>query len=99
MPGVRLHQIRSDLSLYLLRGTKSEKERSMRRKTVQLVVILVLVLLTAPLTAHVQPPTKVYRIGYLRGGTAYDAEDEAFQQRLRELGYTEGQNLVIEARF
>jgi putative ABC transport system substrate-binding protein len=40
----------------------------------------------------------VYRIGYLRGGGGYNAEDEAFKQRLQELGYTEGQNLVIEAR-
>jgi putative ABC transport system substrate-binding protein len=71
----------------------------MRRKTIRLVVMLALVLLTAPLVAYAQPSTKVYRIGYLRGGTGYGAEDEAFKQRHRELGYTEGQNLVIEARF
>jgi len=61
--------------------------------------MLALFLLTAPLAGHAQPSTKVYRLGYLRGGIGYDAEDEAFKQRLRELGYTEGQNLVIEARF
>jgi hypothetical protein len=54
---------------------------------------------TAPLTAHAQPSTKVYRIGYLRGGFGYGAEDEALTQCLRELGYAEGQNLVIEARY
>jgi len=73
----------------------------MRRKTVRLVVMLALVLLTAPLTAYAQPATKVYRIGSVRGQTASAgaSENAAFTQRLRELGYTEGQNLVIEWRF
>jgi putative ABC transport system substrate-binding protein len=85
--------------LCLLRGTTSEKEMTVRRKTMRLVGMLALVLLTAPLIAYAQPATKVYRLGYLRGGTGYGAEDEAFKQRLRKLDYTEGQNLVIEARF
>jgi putative ABC transport system substrate-binding protein len=74
---------------------------TMRRKTVRLVGILALVLLTTPLVAHAQAPTKVYRIGYGRPDTASATASEtaAFTQRLRELGYTEGQNLVIEARF
>jgi putative ABC transport system substrate-binding protein len=73
----------------------------MGRKTVRLVVMLALVLFTAPLAAHAQPATKVYRIGFVRPSTASAnaAENEAFIQRLRELGYTAGQNLVIEARF
>jgi ABC-type sugar transport system substrate-binding protein len=73
----------------------------MRRKTVRLVVMLALVLLTVPLAADAQPATKVYRIGFVRLTTASAnaSENEAFTQRLRELGYTEGQNLVIEARF
>ena len=61
--GVRLHQRRRDLSLGLLRDTTSEKEMPMRRKTVRLVGILALVLLTAPRAVHAQAPTKVYRIG------------------------------------
>ena len=50
---------------------------------------------------HAQPATKVYRIGSVRGQTASAgaSESAAFTQRLRELGYTEGQNLVIEWRF
>jgi hypothetical protein len=72
-----------------------------RRKTVRLVVMLALVLLAAPLAPHAQPWTKVYRIGYVRGGTgsAAASESEAFTRGLRELSYTAGQNLVIEARF
>ncbi|HSX81514.1 MAG TPA: ABC transporter substrate-binding protein, partial [Candidatus Saccharimonadia bacterium] len=73
----------------------------MRRKTVQLIEMLVFGLLTAPCAAHAQPATKVYRIGYVKIGTAAATPswDEAFKQRLQELGYTEGQDLVIEARF
>jgi putative ABC transport system substrate-binding protein len=74
---------------------------TMWRKTVRLVVMLALVLLTAPLAANAQPATKVYRIGFVRPGTASATafSNEPFTQRLRELGYTEGQNLVIEWRF
>ena len=73
----------------------------MRRKTMRLVVMLAFALLTVPLAAHAQPATKVYRIGSVRGQTASASASEsvAFTQRLRELGYTEGQNLVIEWRF
>jgi len=71
----------------------------MRCKTVRLVVMLALVLLTAPLAATAQPSAKVYRIGYLSNLSGYGSQGEAFTQRLRDLGYTEGQHLVIEARF
>jgi putative tryptophan/tyrosine transport system substrate-binding protein len=49
------------------------------------------------------PPAaaRVYRIGFLKGGPV-DAEDvlliAAFRQGLSDLGYVEGQNLVIEER-
>ena len=51
--------------------------------------------------AQAQQPAKVPRIGYL-GGTspaAYAGRIEAFRQGLRELGYVEGKNLVIERRY
>ena len=53
----------------LPRDTSSEKEMLMQRKIVRLVVMLALVLLTAPLTAYAPPATKVYRIGSVRGQT------------------------------
>ena len=67
--------------------------------TIVLLITLALGLLVAPLVAHAQPPPKMYRIGYIVGTGGWDATGEAFKQRLRELGYTEGQNLIIEARF
>jgi putative ABC transport system substrate-binding protein len=47
-----------------------------------------------------QQPTKVPRIGYLTAGSlsAISARIEAFRQGLRELGYVDGKNIVIEWR-
>jgi putative ABC transport system substrate-binding protein len=45
---------------------------------------------------------KIPRIGFLSGGsptTTSPARYEAFRQRLRELGYVEGKNIVIEYRW
>jgi len=57
-------------------------------------------LLAAPLAAEAQPAGKVYRIGMLeRTSPATNAANlEAFRRGLRELGYVEGKNLVIEYR-
>lgn len=54
-----------------------------------------------PLVAHAQPPTKVALIGYLGFGTpaATATRVEAFRAGLREVGYVEGKNLVIEFRW
>jgi putative ABC transport system substrate-binding protein len=49
--------------------------------------------------AEAQQTKKVYRLGVLTNRAGTDALDEAFQQRLHELGYIEGQDIVIERRF
>jgi putative ABC transport system substrate-binding protein len=59
-------------------------------------------LFAAPLAAEAQPAGKVARIGYLVYGPLESPETrvilEAFRQGLRERGYVEGQNIVIEYR-
>ncbi len=44
-------------------------------------------------------PGKVYRIGFLRAGPPPAAWVEAFKQGLREQGYVEGRNVVVEFRY
>ena len=66
-----------------------------------LAAIFVVALLAAPLAADAQPAGKVHRIGFLGGGSATGdpRTREAFREGLRELGWVEGQNVVIEYRF
>jgi len=53
----------------------------------------------APLAAEAQQAAKVARIGYLVTNLAGNPHhNEAFLQGLRDLGYVEGRNLVIEYR-
>ena len=58
-------------------------------------------LLGAALTAHAQPVAKIYRLGYLSAGAATGNPRlvEVFRQRLRELGWVEGQNIAIDYRW
>jgi putative tryptophan/tyrosine transport system substrate-binding protein len=61
---------------------------------------LALAVLTAPLAARAQPLGKVYRIGILETIPAAQnaANLDGLRKGLRELGYVEGRNLVIEYR-
>jgi putative tryptophan/tyrosine transport system substrate-binding protein len=60
-------------------------------------VVVLTVSLIAPLAAEAQQAPKVPRIGYLSLGPA--APPDVFVQRLRELGYSDKQNVAIEYRF
>src|SRR5207245_196763 len=49
--------------------------------------------------AQAQQSKTVYRIGFLSPGASISTPSvEAFQQGLRDFGYVEGQNIVIEYR-
>jgi len=69
-------------------------------RAIPLIVIVVLTILMAPLATHAQAPAKISRVGWLDDGMRADKAHlrEAFLQGLRDLGYVEGQNLVIEHR-
>ncbi|HEV2055180.1 MAG TPA: ABC transporter substrate-binding protein [Methylomirabilota bacterium] len=57
------------------------------------------VLLVAPFAAEAQQAAKISRIGYLASNLAASPHmNEAFRQGLRDLGYVEGRNVVIEYR-
>ena len=58
-------------------------------------------LLALSFPAEAQQPARIPRIGILIPTSAsfISARLEAFRQRLRELGYVEGKNIVIEYRY
>ena len=57
--------------------------------------------LAAPLAAFAQQSAKIYRIGFLGAASAsgYASQVEALRAGLRDLGYVEGKNIVIEFRW
>ena len=68
-------------------------------------MILVLCLFLGPLPSAAQGAARIYRIGFLAFGPPPASPVPptfpfvAFSQTLRELGYVEGQNLVVETRW
>src|SRR5262245_48205043 len=54
-------------------------------------------------SAEAQQARKVYRVGYLSPASATTSiparSNEVYRQRLRELGWNEGQNFLMEYRF
>jgi putative tryptophan/tyrosine transport system substrate-binding protein len=71
----------------------------MSRRVIAFICLLTAVFLHTGLTGA-QQPTKVPRIGYLAANSLSDnaARIKGFRQGLRELGYVEGKNIVIEWR-
>ena len=71
----------------------------MRKKVIGFALSAVLFALCLP--ADAQQPSKIPRIGYLTAGgdpRTPGPEVEVFRQGLRDLGYLEGKNIVIEYR-
>jgi putative ABC transport system substrate-binding protein len=67
------------------------------RKAAAPSILVIVVLLAVAVIAEAQQPKKVPRIGYLSlTGSAISVE--AFRQGLRDLGYVEGKNILIEYR-
>jgi ABC-type uncharacterized transport system substrate-binding protein len=74
----------------------------MKRRT--FIELTALTIVAAPYAAEAQREAKVARIGWLDAGSTPSAGAPsgalaAFEQRLKELGYVPGRNLVIERRF
>jgi putative ABC transport system substrate-binding protein len=56
-------------------------------------------ILAAPLGVEAQQAGKVWRIGVLQFGSPTEASTQVLRGALRDLGYVEGQNIVIEDRM
>jgi putative ABC transport system substrate-binding protein len=64
-------------------------------------VLALLAFVAAPVASFAQQQGKVWRIGFLgvTSASGYVSELEAIRGRFRDLGYTEGRNIVIEYRW
>ena len=64
-------------------------------------LILAVVCVSTPLVAIAAPPQKIFRIGALNGSTLAQTTHmfNAFREGLREHGFVEGENVVIEYRW
>ena len=67
----------------------------------KMIVCLVAATLLSASFVEAQQPTKVPRIGFLNAlfPTTNPARIEAFRQGLRDVGYVEGKNIIIEFRY
>src|SRR5215813_1178496 len=83
-------------------GKRSEARGAKKnvKKRITLWLLATLFLANVSL-AEAQQTTKIPRIGYLATApaSAITARVKAFRQGLRELGYVEGKNIVIEQRY
>ena len=74
----------------------------LRKVLLALCLVLSIFSMTAPLAAEAQKSAKVYRIGWLSPESAADAVAasllDTFKKELHDLGYIEGQNIVIDVR-
>jgi putative ABC transport system substrate-binding protein len=69
------------------------------KKAAVLSILMAVAVLAAGVTAEAQQPNNVPRIGYLRAERAPEVDIEGFRKGLREHGYLEGKNIVVEYRW
>src|SRR5262252_1586339 len=71
----------------------------MKKHTWLLRLVLASGLACIPLATNAQEAAKLHRLGWLGNFSATAPVYDGFRQGLRELGYVEGKNIVIEARW
>jgi putative ABC transport system substrate-binding protein len=69
------------------------------KKAGLLSILLPVVLLAVAVIAEAQPAKKLPRIGFLQPGVSSPAYKEEFRKGLRQLGYVEGENILVEYRL
>ncbi len=75
------------------------QETILRLRTIGLISTLVLGLLAGPLRAEAQEATKIPQVVFFSMGSSRKSGSfKAFRQGLRELGYVDGQNIVLVTR-
>jgi putative ABC transport system substrate-binding protein len=72
------------------------------KKAALLSILVVAVLLAVAVIAEAQQPMKIRRIGFVSASGDANTPGplvEAFRQKLRDLGYIEGKNILVEYRY
>src|SRR5215475_15130866 len=104
---IRRHSIDTSTASCVEGKEKRSGQRAMNRSKQAAMVSKLAVLLLISWTlvfvrlAEAQQPKKVPRIGLLgvASASALTGQLDAFRQGLRELGYSEGKNIVVEYRY
>ena len=94
--GTRLASLCLDWPRFRGHLFSEERRRPLEIRRRWLLTHLPLAILAVPVVGEAQEAGKVNRIGFLRIGPPPPAFIDGFRQRLRELGYVEGQNIAIE---
>jgi len=83
-----------------LAAARAIRGKGIRPTIIRTIIVVGALLCAAPLATEAEQAGRLYRIGGLDvlGAASNEANLRAFRQGLRELGYEEGQNLVIEYR-
>ncbi len=73
----------------------------MRRRQFSTLGMVAAALLASPKSSRAQQPSKLPRIGWIWHGRSAGLPEEmtGFRQGLQELGYTDGQNVIVDYRF
>src|SRR5262249_55979173 len=88
------------LSFISLRVIHNARNEVRMKKAAVPSILIAVVLLAVAVIAEAQQTGKVSRIGYVSGsGEANNFAVEAFRQGLRDLGYVEGKNILVEYRY
>jgi putative ABC transport system substrate-binding protein len=84
--------------MFELDSTGHLQDPASHRRRILLRALLCSVALPAPIASWAQQP-KVWRIGFLASDSSSTRVYEGFRQGMRELGYVEAKNFIIDWRF
>ncbi|HEV8552799.1 MAG TPA: ABC transporter substrate-binding protein [Casimicrobiaceae bacterium] len=85
--------------MFELDSTGHRQDQASHRRRILLRAVLCGVVLPASFASSAQQQPKVWRIGFLASDSSSTRVYEGFRQGMRELGYVEAKNFIIEWRF
>ncbi|HEV8259458.1 MAG TPA: ABC transporter substrate-binding protein, partial [Burkholderiales bacterium] len=85
--------------MFELDSTGHRQDQASHRRRILLRAVLCGVVLPASFASWAQQQPKVWRIGFLASDSSSTRVYEGFRQGMRELGYVEAKNFIIEWRF